>query len=60
MDNLACDGDRGLGVRGDGGGWYELVQLMVGWCWLAEQDCGICCPEASDRPLSDAFLDEAS
>ena len=25
VNNLACDGDRGLGVRGDGGGWYELV-----------------------------------
>ena len=28
---------------------------MVGWCWLAGKDRDICCPEAADRPLSEAF-----
>ena len=33
MDNLACDADRGLGVRGDGGldgvGWLERTVVFA-------------------------------
>ena len=25
IDKSACVGDRSLGVRGDGGGWYKIV-----------------------------------